>query len=65
MCDLYMIDIIYKVKLILSLPLQINFIDSDIKQIVTNLIKINMFMLQSVEVSSPKTINIPQYLNLY
>jgi hypothetical protein len=58
-----MTGIIYKVKLILSLPLQISFIDSDIKKIATNLIKINIFMLHCVEVSSPKTINITQYLN--
>jgi hypothetical protein len=32
-------------------------------KIATNHIKITIFMLQCVEVSSPKTINITQYLN--
>jgi mRNA-degrading endonuclease HigB of HigAB toxin-antitoxin module len=34
-----------------------------VKQNATNLIKINISMMQCVEMSSPKTINITQYLS--
>ena len=57
---LYMTSIIYKVKLILSLPLQSQFYWPWHKTMATNLIKI---IFSWSRVSSPKTINIIQYLN--
>ena len=58
MCDLYITCINYKVQLC---HYKASFID--INKIATNLIKIDIFMLQCVEVSSPQTIDIAQYLN--
>ena len=57
-----MTGISYKVKFILSPPLQNQiFIDTDKKNF--NKSYQNIFMLQCVEVSIPKTINIKQYFN--